>query len=67
MGKYSKPNFKRQLLLTYECTQLCTPIDNNKGVEIIKELYKQEMLKNLNLSEPTLKNNNSKLIYTKLS
>jgi hypothetical protein len=50
-----------------ECTQLCTPIDNNKGVQIIKELYKQEVLKRHKLYDKVLEGNEvklNKLIYT---
>lgn len=47
-----------------ECTQLCTPIDNNKAVDIIKELFKQKILNKHDLSEATLTKNKTKIIYT---
>lgn len=47
-----------------ECTQLCTPITNDKGIKIIKELYKKEMLQRHNLLDIQNKNNRQKIIFT---
>lgn len=49
------------------CTQLCTSIDNDKAVLIIKELFKKELLKKHDLWEDILErkiNNNEILIHS---
>lgn len=49
-----------------ECTQLCTPIDNDKAVVIIKELFTKDLLKKydiLGLNKDEW--NKQKLKYTK--
>ncbi len=46
-----------------ECTQLCTPIDNDKGVDIIKEIFKQKLLRKHNLIEDILTKNKAKIKY----